>query len=118
MDTTSVQKLLTHMGLDATIRTYPDKSFDSVTQITTLGDPVDYSHKVVPPYKNREGYSGQEMITAGVGLTGIANKDLEFTVAVGIEIIIDGKTWTVTGFTPIINHTGVLFYTLEIDAGN
>jgi len=118
MDAQSVYNLLVRLGRTATVRTYPLKTFDATTQITTLGTPTDYTLKVIPPYRNREGRNETEMITSGVGLTGIANKDLLFTVQAGIQIIVNGKTWTVTGFVPVSDKSGVLLYLLEIESGN
>ncbi len=118
MDATSINDLLIKLGITATVRTYPSQSFDPDTQVTTLGSAVDYILKVIPPYRNREGRNETEMITSGVGLTGFANKDLQFTVKVGIQIIVNNKTWTVTGTIPVSDKTGILLYLLEINSGN
>ena len=118
MNAESVYNLLVKLGISATVRTFPSRTFDATTQIATLGSPVDYTLKVIPPYRNREGRNETEMITSGIGLTGLANKDLLFTVKAGIQIIIDGKTWTVTGVTPVKDRTGTLLFLLEIDSGS
>lgn len=118
MDATSVYNLLVKLGRTATVRTYPSQNFDPDTQQTTLGNPIDYTLKVIPPYRNREGFKEAEMITSGVGLTGFANKDLVFTVKAGIQIIVNNKTWTVTGVIPVSDKTGILLYLLEIKSGN
>lgn len=118
MDTTSVNNLLTRLGISATIRTYPNQTFTVATQKTDLGTPIDYTMKVIPPYRNREGMKETEMITSGRGLTGFANLDLQFTVKVGIKIIVNSKTWTVMGLIPVSDKTGILLYLLEIESGS
>lgn len=110
--------LLERKGLDAVVRVYSDAVFDPDTNKTTQGDAVDYNVKVIPPYKNAEGYKRTELITAGKGWTGIANKDLAFTVKAGLKIIIDGKEWTVTSRTSLSNKTGVVFYLMQIESGD
>jgi len=118
MNAESIYNLIQRKGVDATIRTYPDASFDPDTNRTTLGTAVDYSVKVVPPYNNREGLKAAEMISSGKGLTGIANYNLEFIIQAGLKIIIGSKEWTVIGYTEIKDNTGILFYTLEIESGS
>jgi len=120
----SIYNLLVRKGIDATIRTYPNAVFDSDTNKTTLGSAVDYSVKIVPPYNNREGFKTAEMISSGSGLTGIANYNsltkgaLAFTIEPGLKIIIGSKEWTIVGITPVQDNTGILFFSLEIEAGN
>lgn len=118
MNAKSVYNMLVRKGIDATVRVYPSSSFDPDTNRTTLGEATDYSVKIVPPYRNREGYKPAELITHGKGLTGIANYDLSFSVVVGLKITVNSKEWTVTEVTPIQDNTGILFYTLKIEAGD
>lgn len=118
MNAKSIYNLLQRKGIDATIRTYPSAIFNSDTNKTILGTAVDYSVKIVPPYRNIEGYKPAEMISSGSGLTGIANYELDFTIQVGLKLIINGKEWTVISFTEVKDNTGILFYTLEIQSGN
>ena len=110
--------LLDRKGLDAIVRVYPDAVFDPTTNKTTQGDKVEYNVKVIPPYKNAEGFKKAELITTGKGWTGIANKNLLFVVKAGLILIIDGKEWTVTSRTPLSNKTGVLFYLMQIESGD
>jgi len=110
--------LLERKGIDAVIKVYPDAAFDPTINKTTQGDVVEYNVKVIPPYKNAEGFKKTELITAGKGWTGIANKDLAFTVKAGLIIVIDGKEWTVTSKTSLANKTGVLFYLMQIESGS
>lgn len=124
MNAESIYNLLQRKGIDATVRTYPSKSFDPDTNLTTLGSETDYSVKIVPPYRNREGYKSTQLITYGKGLTGIANYNpstggaLVFSIVVGLILIINSKIWTVISMTPMQDNTGILFYSLEIEAGN
>jgi len=110
--------LLQRKGLDAIVRVYPDATFDPTTNRTTPGDVVEYDVKIIPPYKNLEGYKKTELVTAGKGWTGIANKDLEFTVKAGLILVISEKIWTVTSTQPLSNKTGVLFYLMQIESGD
>lgn len=125
MNAESIYNLLQRKGIDATVRTYPSKTFDPDTNLTTLGSETDYSVKIVPPYKYiKEEYKATQLITYGKGLTGIANYNsstggaLAFFVVVGLILIISSKEWTVTSVTPIQDNSGILFYTLGIEAGN
>ena len=118
LSVTKLATLLERKGIDATARIYPDAVFNPTTNKTTLGDAVEYPVKVIPPYKNAEGFKKAELITAGKGMTGIANKDLQFVVKAGLILIIDGKEWTVTSKTPLSNNTGVLFYLMQIESGD
>jgi len=110
-----LEALLQRKGLDAIVRVYPDAVFDPTTNKTTQGTKVEYNVKVIPPYKNAEGFKKAELITVGKGWTGIANKDLAFTVKAGLILIIYNEEWIVTGFTPLSNNTGILFYLLQIE---
>lgn len=110
--------LLDEMGIDAVVREYPNASFNPATNKTTLGAVVEHDVKIIPPYKNIEGFKNLELITSGDGWTGIANNDLDFTVKTGLIFIIYDVIWTVTGVTPISNKTGVLFYLMQIEKGN
>lgn len=118
MNAQSIYNMLVRKGVDAVARTYPSKSFNPDTNKTTLGTALNVSVKVIPPYKNKEGYKKTELITSGKGLTGIANYNLSFTVAAGMKLIIASKEWTVTGYTEIKNASGILLYLLEIVSGN
>ena len=110
--------LLERKGIAAIVRTYPAATFDPETNTTTQGTKIEYDVKVIPPYKNAEGFKKTELITAGKGWTGIANKDLAFTVKAGLILIIDGKEWTVISRTVLSNKTGVLFYLMQIESGD
>jgi len=115
----SIYNLLVRKGIDATIRTYPDAEFNPDTNKTVLGNPIDYTVKIVPPYKYiKEEYRTTQLVTWGKGLTGIANYNLSFVVEVGLVIIINSKKWTVVSVTPIQDNTGILFYSLGIEAGD
>ncbi len=120
----SIYNMLSRKGLTATIRTYPDKNFDSDTNKTTLGTATDYSVKIVPPYRNREGYKPAQIVTSGRATSGIANYNpetkeaLAFTVEAGLILIIDSKIWTITGRNKVEDNTGILYYGLEIESGD
>lgn len=118
LTTTKLAAFLTRKGISATVQVHESASFDPATNLTTKGSATEYPVKVIPPYKNIEGYKATELITSGKGLTGFANKDLSFTVKAGLLIVVLGKTWTVIGITPISNSTGILFYLLEIETGS
>lgn len=121
----SIYNTLVRKGISATVRTYPSSTFDPDINKTTLGSATDYSVKIIPPYKwVKEAYKVSTLISYGKGLTGVANYNsatggsLAFTVKVGLIIIINNKEWTVIGVSPISDNTGVLFYSLNIEAGN
>lgn len=120
----SIYNILVRKGLTATIRTYPSKSFDPDINKTTLGTAVDYSVKIVPPYRNREGFKPAVLVTAGRAISGIANYNpntkgaLAFTFVAGLILIIDSKIWTITGINKVEDNTGILYYGFEIEAGN
>jgi len=112
--------MLQRKGIDAIVRTYPDATFNPSTNKTTLSHVVDFPVKIIPIYKNREGYKPAELITSGNGLSGIVNYNLRFDVKVGLKLIIGSasKVWTVTGITEIKDSTGILLYTIEVEAGD
>ena len=110
--------VIQELGIDAIITSNPLSVFDSDTNTTTLGETRSHSVKIIPPYKNREGYKATELISSGKGLTGIANYQLNFVVKPGLKIIISDKEWTIIGYTEVKNHTGILVYILEIESGN
>ena len=118
LTTEKLAAMLERKGLDAVVRVYPDAVHDPVTNKTTQGTKVEYNVKIIPPYKNAEGFKKTELITAGKGWTGIANKNLKFVVKAGLILIIDSKEWTVTSKTPLSNKTGVLFYLMQIESGD
>lgn len=119
MNAKSVYNILVRKGINATVRTYPSSSFDSDTNKTTLGEATDYTVKIIPPYKYvKEGYKATTLITWGRGLTGVANYQLQFSVVVGLKLIINNKEWTVIEVIPIQDNTGILFYSLKIESGN
>ena len=117
--------LIQELGIDAVITSNPLSVFNSDTNSVILGETRSHSIKVIPPYKNREGWkandirgSHTELISSGKGLTGIANYQLNFVVKPGLKITIDSKEWTVIGYTEVKDRTGILVYILEIEAGN
>jgi hypothetical protein len=110
-----LDSLLQRKGIDAAVRIYPDAVFDPAKNKTTLGDPIEYSVKVIPPYDQEERYGKTVLMTSGKGMTGIANKDLNFEIKTGLILMIYNREWTVTGFIPLSNKSGVLFYLLEIE---
>jgi hypothetical protein len=116
MNAKSVYDMLQRKGIDATVRTYPNAEFNPSTNQTTSLEPVDHTIKIIPPYKNKEGYKPHELITSGKGLTGIASYNLQFTVKAGLKLIISSKEWTVISYTDIKNNTGILLYLLEIES--
>lgn len=118
LTTEKLAAILERKGIDAIVRVYPDAVYDLTKNRTRQGTKVEYKVKIIPPYKNAEGFKKTELITAGKGWTGIANKDLNFTVKAGLVLIIDGKEWTVTSRTPLSNKTGVLFYLMQIESGD
>jgi len=120
----SIYNIIQRKGIDAIIRTYPSATFGPDTNKTIQGSAVNYSIKIIPPYKNRERYKPAVLITSGKGLTGIANynpttgSSLSFTIKAGLKLIIASKEWTVIGYTEIKNNTGILLYILEIESGD
>jgi len=115
LTTIKLAAILERKGLDAIVKIYPDAVFNPATNKTILGDVVEYNVKIIPPYKNAEGFKKTELITAGKGWTGLANKDLSFTIKAGLILVIYNEEWIVTGFTPLSNKNGILFYLLQIE---
>jgi len=107
--------MLERKGIDAVVRVYPDAIYDPTKNKVRQGEAVEYDVKIIPPYKNAEGYKKAELITSGKGMTGIANKNLQFEVKAGLILVIYNEEWIVTGFTPLSNNTGILFYLLQIE---
>lgn len=118
MTAEQIYNMLVRKGVTATARVYASKSFDSDTNTTTLGSATDQSVKIIPPYRNREGFKPAELITSGRGFTGIANYGLNFTVQAGLILIIASKTWTTIGVQEIKDSSGILLYMLEIESGS
>jgi len=118
MNAQTIDDMLASKGVTATVTTYPDAEFDPATNTTTRGTATTDTVNAIPPYKNKEGYKETELITSGKGLTGFANLDLSFTVVAGLLLTIAGKVWTVTGFQPISDSTGILMYLCDIEAGS
>ena len=110
--------LIQEMGIDAVITSNPLATFNADTNIASLGEARNHQIKIIPPYKNREGYKATELISSGKGLTGLANYQLNFEVKPGLKITIDGKEWTVIGYTEVKDRTGILIYILEIESGD
>lgn len=115
---TKLAAILERKGVDAIVRVYPDAVFDPTTNKTTQGTKIEYDIKIIPPYKNAEGFKKAELITSGKGWTGFANNNLKFTVKAGLVLVIDEKEWTVISKTPLSNRTGVLFYLIQIESGD
>jgi len=115
LTTEKLATMLERKGLDAIVRVYPNSVFDPTKNKTILGSVVEYPIKIIPPYKNLEGFKKTELITAGKGWTGFANKNLSFTIKAGLILVIYNVEWTVTGFTPLSNKNGILFYLLQIE---
>jgi hypothetical protein len=118
MDAQSVYNIIKRNGVSSIARVYADSSFSPSTNKTTRGSATDYPVYLVPPYKNVEGYKNTELITSGIGTTGIANYQLEFDIKAGLVLVINNKIWTVTSITPISNSSGIIFYSMEIESGN
>ena len=115
---TSVNAILSRKGIDVTVRTFPAASFDPDTNKTTPGAAVDYTIKAASPYRNREGFKTDELITSGKGKTIFANLDLQFTAQAGLVLIIRGDEWTVIAVTPIGDNTGIIAYECDIETGS
>jgi len=116
LSTTKLAAILERKGLDAIVRVYPDAVFDPSTNKTTQGAKVDYDVKIIPPYKREEKFGKETLIVSGKGMTGLANKALQFEVKAGLILIINSKEWIITNVIPLSNKTGILFYLLEIEA--
>ena len=105
--------MLTKLGADATLISYPSASFDPDTNRTIPGVATNTAVKAVPPYKNRETF-GKDLITSGIGFTGISASE-EVTPKVGMKITVHSRTWTITGVTPISSGDEIVYYQLEIE---
>ena len=81
MNAQSVYNMLVRKGVTATVRTFPDAEFIPGSNTTVKRNPIDYTVKIIPPYRYlKEGYKQTTLITYGTGITGLANYNLGFTV--------------------------------------
>ena len=111
-----ISNILKDKGIIATARIYSNAVFNPATNKTTLGNYVDYSIIVVPPYSWREGFRNAVLVSEGKAMTGIANKNLGFEVKPGILLIINNIQWEVLAVTLIQSKNGILYYQLEIQS--
>lgn len=109
-----VYDMIQRKGLLAIIRTYPLRFFNPDTNTTTLGDPVDYELKIIPPYDASDEVGKNTLIVSGRGMTGIPAWNIGFAVDSKIEVHVLNKTWMVQGVQPLTDSSGVLCYMLEI----
>lgn len=110
-----ILEILDELGITASVEEYAASAFDPDTNTTALGVKTPHSIKVVPPYKNVEGFKPAEFITSGKGLTGFANSGVTFSVVAGLRIVIDSVLWIVTGVTPVRTNAGIVYYQLEVE---
>jgi hypothetical protein len=110
-----ITNMLDELGVDATLKTNPTAVLDPDTNRTSAGSVINTAVKAVPPYRTKDQWGNTDLIASGEGLTGIANSGLgSVVVKPGMQIVIAGTTWTVTGVTPISDDEGVKYYQLEI----
>lgn len=113
--TNELLEILEEYGIDGSIRTYPNKQFDPDVNSVVLGAPLDTGLKVIPPYKVVDQFGATQFITSGKGMTGFVNSSLPFVVESGMQITINGISWTVIGISPISTSDGIVFYLLDIE---
>jgi len=108
-------EMIAEMGKTVVFRTYPDASYDAVEGVTTLGDMLSYTKKVMPPYAYKQKYIDGDVIQAGDMQTGIAGQGLEFTPEPGlIEIVIDEQTWNIVNMTPLYSGEQIAMFLLQL----
>ena len=110
--------LLARYGVDAVFRVYTTNTYDSTTGKTTQAGPVDHTHKIIPPYKPGSGgmekFGSVDGVVKADALSAVSPSGMTITPAVGMEVIYDSKTWTITAVNPIRTQTEIVLYALAL----
>ncbi len=109
-----VLDIIDEMGKTVTFWVYPEADYDPTTGEGSLGEAVQYSKKVIPPYEVDLKYIYADVAQAGDMLTGIAASGLEFTPTNGIKITIDSCIWTAVRVIPIYANEMIVLYILQL----
>ena len=110
----AVYDIIDEFGKIVTFWIYPDQDYDPTIGENTLGDPTQYSKKVIPPYQINLKYVDGKLIKLGDLLTGIAAQDIEFTPTLKMKITIDSNIWTIININPIYSGEQIALYLLQL----
>lgn len=109
--------LQTH-GVDAVFRAHATSVYDPATGQTTHTGTADHPHRIVPPYKSggtaAERFGGVDGVVTAEAFSAVSPSGMTIVPAVGMDLVYDGKTWTITGVNPIRNNMGVVLYELAL----
>lgn len=110
--------ILQTYGVDAVFRSYAVSSYDPSTGTTTRSGAADHSHKIIPPYMPgqtaAERFGGADGVVTAEAFSAVSPSGMTVVPAVGMELIYDAKTWTITGVKAIRNAGGVVLYELAL----
>lgn len=99
-----VTALLAEFGRDSTF-IVRSKTYSEATGKTTYGAEPNVSRKCTPPWPYGVSFRDGDVATEGDALIYIAAEGLTFTPVVGIEVVIDSRTWMVTKVDRISSGT-------------
>lgn len=110
-----VLQLIDRLGKTVVFRTYPDAAYDPETGETTLGDPLDYTKKIIPPYAYEQKYIDGDNVQAGDMQSGIAALGLEFTPIPSTDkLIIDTQEWNIVNSMPVYSGQQIAMYLFQL----
>ena len=118
LDTKFVAKtlaMLERTGKAAVFQTYPDADYDPDTGQTTLGDAVDHTHKIIPPYAVDQRLIDGDTVKAGDMETGVAALGLQFTPSPSVtKVLVDGQAWTIIHVQPVYSGDEIALFSLRL----
>jgi len=109
-----VEEILDEIYADATFWLYGTDSYDPTTGKQTTGDVTPYAKKIIPPYEFDLRYVDGDLIKVGDAWTGVAGKDIEFTLKKGIRVTIGSDIWTIQRIKPICSGNRNPLYLLHL----
>ena len=112
-----VVAILEEFGRDATFivrsKTYGDAEVTSGQ--TTYGSEPNVVAKCTPPWPYDLSFRDGDVVTQGHAKIYVAGQDLAFTPKTGMQVVIDGRTWTVLVVTPISSGEQNAAWAMEIE---
>lgn len=107
--------LIYRRGKTVVFKTYPAAVYDPTTGETTLGNSVDYTHKIIPPYPYSDKYINGDTIRAGDIQTGIAALGLLFVPdPSATKVVIDTIEWSIVNMQPVYSGEQIALYMLQL----
>lgn len=109
-----VQALIDEFGKLVIIRDEP-VSFGP-TGVATVGTVVEQAVTITPPADpDTLDYISDDVSYSGKAKCYVAAKDLTITMRLGLQVVIAGKVWVVTGFSTIRTGEDVALYELRMN---